>query len=67
MKIMIINKYIRDIQKFFIESKRILKISKKPNKEEYLKTIKVSAIGIAVIGLIGFLIQLVGQSLGKLI
>ena len=61
------NKYIKKIQKFFLESKRILKISKKPDKEEYLKTVKVSAIGIAVIGLIGFLIQIIGQLLGKII
>ena len=60
------NKYVRKIQNFFIESKRILKISKKPNKEEYLKITKVSAIGIAIIGLIGFLIQIIGQMLGML-
>lgn len=34
--------------------KRILVISKKPNKEEFISTVKICAMGIGVIGLIGF-------------
>lgn len=33
-------------------------ITKKPNKEEYKTIVKASGLGIAVIGLLGFLLQL---------
>lgn len=39
------------------EYKRILIISKKPTSEEYFSLLKISALGIGVIGLIGFLVQ----------
>ena len=38
---------------------RILKIAKKPDKEEYLDTFKICTTGIAVIGIIGFIFYLV--------
>lgn len=46
---------------FIKDCKRVLKISKKPNKEEYLSFSKVTTIGIIVIGLVGFVIVLIGQ------
>ena len=46
---------------FSKECLRVLKITKKPNKEEFKTTVKVTAIGMAAIGLIGFLIILVKQ------
>lgn len=48
---------------FFIQSKRVWHLLKKPSKEEFNTIAKISAIGILVIGAIGFaisdLIQLV--------
>ena len=43
---------------FVIESKRVFKITKKPNKEEFKVIVKISGIGILVIGFLGFLIQM---------
>ena len=40
-----------------------LKVTKKPNKEEYLTIVKVSGLGILLIGLMGFLIQMIKQLL----
>lgn len=40
---------------------RVFKITKKPQGIEYKAIIKVTAIGIAIIGIIGFLIQLMWQ------
>ena len=40
---------------------RVLKITKKPTKEEYKMIVKVSGIGMMVMGLIGFLIHLIKQ------
>ena len=51
------------IKKNLFEYKRILSISKKPTTEEYIRSIKVSAMGIGLIGIMGFLIQLLGAFL----
>tara|TARA_Y100000310_G_scaffold288418_1_gene313994 strand:- start:334 stop:531 length:198 start_codon:yes stop_codon:yes gene_type:complete len=48
----------RRMKRFFIESKRVLKVTKKPNKEEFKIIVKVTGIGILVIGLLGFIIQI---------
>lgn len=42
---------------------RVLQITKKPNKEEYKTIVKASALGIAMIGLLGFILQLGNQIL----
>ncbi len=49
------------LKKFFRECLRVVKVLKKPNKEEFLTTAKVSAIGLAIIGLIGFVLSLAQQ------
>lgn len=36
-------------------------ITKKPDKEEYKTIVKATALGIAVIGIIGFILQLANQ------
>jgi len=41
------------------EYKRIFLISRKPSLEDLIKISKVSAIGMIVIGLIGFIVQLI--------
>ena len=49
---------------FIKQSKRVLKAARKPDREEYFNFSKVTAIGIAIIGVIGFIIVLFGQLLG---
>ncbi len=44
-----------------VEYRRILRISRKPNKEEYLKILKITSLGIAIIGAIGFVIQIIAS------
>ena len=46
---------------FLRECFRVLQLTKRPTKEEFKIIIKVSLIGIAIIGLIGFLILLLSQ------
>lgn len=36
---------------------RILQMAHTPDKEEYLKTAKISALGIIVLGLVGFVVM----------
>ncbi|MEK6934616.1 MAG: protein translocase SEC61 complex subunit gamma [Nanoarchaeota archaeon] len=49
------------IKSFIVECIRVFKITKKPNKVEFLTVVKASSIGIAVIGIIGFLIFIASE------
>ncbi len=49
------------LKSFIIECARVLKVTKKPSKEEYKATVKVSGLGILAIGFIGFVIQLIAR------
>ncbi len=43
------------------EYRRVLKITKKPSMDEFKSISQVTAIGLAIIGLIGFVINMIGQ------
>ena len=43
------------------ESIRVLKVTRKPNKAEFKTIVKVSGLGMAIIGLLGFLITMAKQ------
>lgn len=49
------------LKSFIIQCVRVFKITKKPSKEEYRTIVKVSGIGILIIGFIGFVIQVLFQ------
>jgi len=53
-----IKKLLIKLKTFFIESKRVFKITKKPSNEEFKTIVKVTAIGAALIGLLGAIIQI---------
>lgn len=46
---------------FIVECKRVWQVTKKPNKEELKVILKVTGIGILLIGLIGFIINMAWQ------
>ncbi|WP_292882519.1 protein translocase SEC61 complex subunit gamma [Methanobrevibacter sp. UBA188] len=50
--------------KFVKDSKRVLKVSRKPDAQEYRELAKVSAIGVVIIGVMGFVIVLLGSLIG---
>ncbi|MBR6024994.1 MAG: protein translocase SEC61 complex subunit gamma [Methanobrevibacter sp.] len=50
--------------KFVKDSKRVLKVSRKPDRTEYLEFAKITALGILVIGAVGFVMVLIGQLIG---
>lgn len=52
------------MRRFLSNCKRVLRIARKPEKDEYLQVAKITGLGIALIGFIGFLILLVGVFLG---
>ena len=46
--------------KYFIEECiRVLKVTKKPDATEFKTIVKVSGLGILIIGLIGFVVQMI--------
>ena len=53
------------LKRFFIECKRVLRVTKKPDKMEFKTIVKVSALGMAIIGVIGFIITLAKELLFK--
>ncbi|WP_407379845.1 protein translocase SEC61 complex subunit gamma [Methanobrevibacter sp.] len=50
--------------RFVKDSKRVLKVSRKPDMSEYIDFAKITALGILIIGVIGFVIVLIGQLIG---
>lgn len=49
------------LKRFIIECKRVLRVTKKPNSTEFKTIVKVSGLGMAIIGLIGFIVQIIKQ------
>ena len=46
------------IKSFIKECKRVFMITKKPSMKEFKAIVKVTGIGILIIGILGFLIQI---------
>lgn len=44
---------------FLKNAKRILKIANKPSKKEYFMVFKICAIGLVVLGVLSYVIQLI--------
>jgi len=52
-------KVFTSLGSFIGKCKRVWMILKKPSKDEFTKVAKVSAVGIAIIGFMGFVISLI--------
>ena len=50
-----------DINKFIKDAKRVLKVARKPDKDEYIDLAKISALGVVVVGGIGYIIVCLGS------
>ncbi len=48
---------------FYLKCKRVWLVLRKPTKEEFEKVAKVSAIGILVLGAVGFFISIILKAL----
>ena len=53
------------MQRYIQECLRVLKVTKKPTMQEFKTTVKVSGLGMLLIGLIGFAINLIKELLLK--
>ncbi len=50
----------------FERIRRVLLVSSKPDKEEYRQSMKITGIGTAIIGVVGFVIFLIVMLIGGL-
>ena len=46
------------VKSFLKKVKRVLEVSSKPSKDEFLTSFKISLLGIAIIGVITFVVQM---------
>ncbi|WP_276954853.1 protein translocase SEC61 complex subunit gamma [Methanobrevibacter woesei] len=53
-----------NLDKLWKDCKRVLKVARKPDGSEYLDFSKITALGMVVIGVIGFVIVLISQLIG---
>lgn len=51
------------LKAFILECKRVLRVTKKPDKQEFTTIVKISAIGMAIIGVVGFLVHFIRELL----
>ena len=49
------------LKSFAIECRRVFFITKKPSMQDYKVIVKVSAIGMLIIGFVGFIITIIYQ------
>lgn len=54
------------MRKFFHNCKRVLQIAKKPSQEEYLQVVKVTGLGILLVGFIGFAILFISYIIPRI-
>jgi protein transport protein SEC61 subunit gamma-like protein len=50
-------------KEFITECKRVVRVTKKPGKDEFKTIVKISGIGMAVIGFLGFFVHFVKELL----
>ncbi len=55
------NSFLDKAKRFWKQTVRVMRITKKPGKEEYITVLKVTAIGMALIGFSGFAIFMIKQ------
>ena len=56
-----LNSYWMRFRGFINECLRVLRVTRKPDKTEFTTIVKVSGLGMALIGLIGFVITMLKQ------
>jgi len=52
-------KFLESTKSFLVKCKRVWMVLKKPSKKEFQMIVKVSAIGILILGLLGFVLAVI--------
>jgi len=56
-----LNSYWVRLKSFINECLRVLRVTRKPDKIEFKTIVKVSGLGMVIIGLIGFMITMIKE------
>ncbi len=59
--IMKLKDLIQKLKSFLVECKRVWQVTRKPNRDEFNIIMKVTGIGMLLIGLVGFIINFIWQ------
>lgn len=54
-------KVIAELKRIIMEYIRVIKITRKPSGDEFKTIVKISGLGITLIGILGFLLQVFRQ------
>ncbi len=57
----------RQLRETLKEWHRVLKLARKPRKQEFINVAKITGLGIIVVGLLGFLIKLISYYASMLV
>ena len=49
------------LKEFLVECRRVIRITKKPTREEFQTIMKVAGLGMLLMGVLGFLISLIKE------
>lgn len=60
------NLNMETISRFIRQCRRVIYVSRRPDRDEYINVAKITGIGIIIIGVIGFIISLIAQLLSYL-
>lgn len=55
----------KSIVDFIKLCQRVLHVSKKPDREEFMNVAKITGIGVLIIGTIGFIISIAAQLIAR--
>ena len=56
---------LNGIQRFWMNTRRIMKISTKPTRKEYWTMMKVCIVGLLIIGILSYIVQLISSVIQK--
>ncbi|MBI2233345.1 MAG: protein translocase SEC61 complex subunit gamma [Candidatus Aenigmarchaeota archaeon] len=57
---------IGKLKGFITQARRVLLVASKPDKSDYRQSVKITGLGMAIIGALGFIIFLAVQLIGGL-
>ncbi len=50
---------VRQIRQFIQQARHVLKLARKPTREEFIRTAKITGLGITILGLIGYIFHFI--------
>ena len=55
------------MKNFVYECRRVLRVARKPDRDEYLQISKITGVGMVLIGVLGFIITLISYLVGGMV